>query len=146
VIPTVQHERFNRKVWTFKADFTSSLAKWLVSQSPYVVPDNLSACVEKFHTKLDELGDFDANGMAEIGLSMLSSKIAKILESIPEIMELNKPRNGHNQNIFVSSHMSNPVPDDDFICVGAVAQNIVCDFADRADAQCYLDERRGVKS
>ena len=35
------HERFKRMVWVFKEDFTGALAKWLVKQSPYPVPDNL---------------------------------------------------------------------------------------------------------
>lgn len=42
------HDRFNRKAWAFKHDFNGALAKWLVKQSPYVVPDGLSICIEKF--------------------------------------------------------------------------------------------------
>ena len=140
ILENKMHKRFNRKVWTFKHDFTGSLAKWLIRQSPYTVPDNLAVCVEKFHAKLDELGTFDSHGMLEIELSSLTAKMGSMLESIPEIMELNERKNGREGNGFTSRHAADPEPDDDFICIGAVAQNITCDFAEHVDAEAWLDK------
>ena len=64
------HDRFKRSVWAFKANFTGALAKWLVRQSPYVVPDNLSVCIEKFHAQLDSIAEFEIHGMAQRGGSV----------------------------------------------------------------------------
>jgi hypothetical protein len=126
------HERFDRKVYVSKRDFTSSLAKWLVRQSPYVVPDNLSGCIIFFEGRLDELAAFDNVGFAHIHLNDLRPKLDEILESIPMIMALNEKKNKDIQGITED-------PDSDFIDIGAVAGNIVCDFAEREDAQCWLD-------
>ncbi len=136
------HKRFKRNVFAFKKDFTGSLAKWLVSQSPYVVPENLSECVQKFDEAIEREFSFDNLSMCEISLSILTHKISELLQSIPEIAALNEPKSGHNSNIFVSRYDSGPGnPDDDFIDIVAVAQNITCDFAERADAEAYLDVR-----
>jgi len=143
IMNAVVHDRFHRKVWAFKSDFTGALAKWLVKQSPYVVPDNLSLCLEEFHARLDEIAVFDTAGMAEIGLLDLNKNVNEILESIPVIMALNEPKSGHNENVFVSRYHDGPSnPDDDFIDIMAVAQNITCEFAERADAELWLDSQR----
>lgn len=136
------HNRFKRKVWAFKSDFTGALAKWLVKQSPYVVPDNLSECIVKFHNQLDEIADFDTAGMAEITLSNLTEKVEKVLKSIDIIAILNYPKTGHKEHIFLSRFEGGPEnPDDDFIDIGAVARNITCEFAERADAECWLSQK-----
>lgn len=133
------HERFNRKVWAFKHDFTGALAKWLVKQSPYVVPENLTKILEEFHSKLDNLGEFDAAGMLEIDLSTLTDRVDAILLTIPSVMSLNERRNKRQGMGFSSRYSFNHDPDDDFICIRAVAQNITCEFATNADADAYLD-------
>lgn len=139
---SIAHERFHRKILAFKSDFTGALAMWLVKQSPYTVPDNLSICITKFHKRLDELGKFDTAGMAEINLKTLTENVNKILESIPEIMALNERKNGRDGTGFCSRYSKDPEPDDDFIDIMAVAQNITCEFAEREDAQCWLDSTR----
>tara|TARA_R110000737_G_C14249018_1_gene426281 strand:- start:95 stop:520 length:426 start_codon:yes stop_codon:yes gene_type:complete len=136
------HARFNRKVWAFKSDFTSSLAKWLVSQSPYTVPDNLSTCIVKFNDQLSGAFQFDTNGMIEIELNLLTKTINKLIENVPEIMALNERKNGREGMGFIDRDSAKPDPDDDFIDTFAVAQNITCDFAERADAECWLELSR----
>jgi len=140
------HDRFNRKIWTFKKDFTSALAKCLVQQSPYTVPDNLSVCIEKFSQALDDLIYFNPAGMAEVSLLGLAGHINEILESIPEIMALNEPKNKTGKTIFFTSRYDKARdPDDDFIDIMAAAQNITCEFADREDARCWLDQEAAIK-
>ena len=129
------HERFNRKVYASKRDFTGSLAKWLVRQSPYVVPDNLSGCIIFFENRLDELATFDTVGMAEISLTGLVPQIEKILEDIPMIMALNEKK---KEGFVIDTND----PDNDFIDIGAVAQNIGCDLAESADAECWLSRNK----
>ena len=136
----VKHNRFYRKVWASKSDFTGALAMWLVKQSPYIVPDNLSVCIIKFYNKLDEIETFDELGMAEVELSTLTSKVDSILESIPEIVQLNERKNKREGIGFSSRYSKKPEPDDDFIDITAVAQDITCCFAEREDAQCWLDK------
>jgi len=136
----MSHPRFKRNVWIFRSDLVGSLAKWLAIQSPYPVPDNLSTCLSGFHDKLETFEKWDGNGMAEVDLSTLTERVYPVLESIPEVMALNEKKSGRPGHVFVSRHHDGPGdPDDDFIDIMAVAQNIACDFADSADAQAHLD-------
>ena len=133
------HERFNRTVWAHVLDFTGAIAKWLIKLSPYVVPDDLVTCVQKFDSEIREAFEFDTADMAHIELVGLTGKVYSVLEKIPEVMALNTPKSGHTSNIFVSRFDTGPSnPDDNFIDIVALAQNITCEFADRADVECWL--------
>ncbi|OEU65362.1 MAG: hypothetical protein BA863_01805 [Desulfovibrio sp. S3730MH75] len=137
------HERFCRKVWAFDHDFTGALAKWLVIQSPYIVPENLTICIEKFREEIISIFLFNDAGMVEISLEDLTQRINSILEKIPEIMSLNERKNGREGSGFCSRRDSGQKdPDDDFIDIMAVAQNITCAFAERADAECWLNRNK----
>jgi len=138
------HERFNRTVWAFRSDFTSALAKWLVKQSPYVVPDNLSVCIQKFDDVVGVSFEFDQNEMTKLPLLTLKKRIHTLLKKVPEIKALNQAKNGGDDMLFVTRD-SNIHPDDDFIALCALAGNIVCEFAEREDAQQWLDRRRSDK-
>lgn len=138
------HERFDREVWAFKKDFTGACAKWLVKNSPYIVPDKLSVCLIKFDKKIDREFSFDGNGMVKIYLNGLTSTINSILESIPEIMELNERKNGRDGIGWSDRYSAKPDPDDDFIDIMALAQCITCEFAEEADARCWLDRHEGT--
>lgn len=140
-----KHNRFYREVWAFKSDFTGALAKWLIKQSPYIVPEKLSDCITSFHIKLTKIAEFDTAGMAKIELSGLTKKVNEVLESIPEIMALNESENSKKGQKFVPYDERPLKPNDDFIDTMAVAQNITCEFADMADAQCWLDRKGTIK-
>jgi hypothetical protein len=135
------HKRFQRTVLATKKDFTGSLAKWLVKLSPYNVPDNLEICVRKFGEAIDHAYDFDQNrfGFIDFDLSCNTQELYDILESIPEIMALNERKNGRDGIGVSSVFMEDPDPDDDFIDIMALAQNIIVDFASEADSQQLLD-------
>tara|TARA_R110000772_G_scaffold36387_2_gene87065 strand:- start:559 stop:1053 length:495 start_codon:yes stop_codon:yes gene_type:complete len=137
--PAKVHERFHREVWTFVSDFDAALAKALVRCSPYTVPDNLATCIEKFHDLIKEEFTWDENKMCKVGLLNLTDTVFKILEKIPEIVQLNERKNGKEGMGFSSRYGGEPDPDNDFIDIMAVAQNITCDFAEREDAQAFLD-------
>lgn len=136
------HPRFKRTVWAYKKSFTGALAKWLVKQSPYSVPDNLEICLEKFDKSIQKAFNFNTSGMVEIELSSLTCKINDLLEEIPEIMALNDRKNGREGMGFSSRYSKDADPDDDFIDIMAVAQNITCEFAESADAECWLDREK----
>ena len=129
------HERFNRKMWVFRKDFTAALAKCLVSQSPYPVPDKLEKILADFHEKVPY--KFDEVGMAEVDFSTMAEKIYKILESMPDVMALSERKNGKHGNTFASRFYQSQDPDDDFIDIMAVARNMSCEFADKADAKSW---------
>ena len=139
------HERFNRTVCAAVSDFTGALAKWLVKQSPYTVPDDLSICIEKFDVEIRKVFEFDGNDIVSVDLGGLTSRVNKILEAIPEIAKLNEPKTGHTNNIFVSRFDAGPEnPDDNFIDIMAVAQNITCEFAQREDAEAWMDREKAT--
>ncbi len=54
-------------------------------------------------------------------------------------MALNERKNGREGLGFSSRYSKVPDPDDDFIDIMAVAQNVTCEFADQEDARCWLD-------
>jgi len=139
------HDRFKRKVWVTKNDLTGALAKWLVIQSPYTVPDNLPSCLEKFEGQLYRLGNFDRFDMLELELVGLTQKVYSILQTITDINSLNIPKNPAKRDrdiIFISRYSKFFPSDDDFIDILAVAQNIICELADRADATEWCDHCR----
>ncbi len=139
------HERFDRTVYASVSDFTGSLAKWLVKQSPYTVPDDLSICIEKFDAEIRKEFEFDANNITCIDLRGLTAIVNTVLEAIPEIAELNEPKSGHLNDIFVSRFDAGPEnPDDNFIDIMAVAQNITCEFAQREDAEAWMDREKAT--
>lgn len=134
-----KHERFNRSVWAFPHDFTGALAKWLIHQSPYPVPNNLSTCLEKFHSAIMGEFSFDSSGMTEVSLFDLTERMNTLLEGIPEVMALNERKNGREGMGFSSRYDGPKDPDDDFIDIMALAQNITCEFATEADSRAWLD-------
>jgi len=136
-INMVAHKRFNRTVWVFKKDFTGALAKWLVKLSPYNVPDNLEKIIREFHNRIPY--KFDKIGMTEVNLLHMTEAIYDALKSMPDVMALNERKNGRDGNGFTSRYHIEPDPDDDFIDIMALAQNITCEFADKADANDYLN-------
>jgi len=136
----MKHERFNKMAWVFRKDFTAALAKCLVRQSPYSVPDNLENILADFHNKVPY--NFDKNDMAEVNFMTMTQKLNTIFESMPDVMALNERKNGREGYGFSSRFSKDPEPDDDFIDIMAVAQNITCEFADRVDAQCWLDRKK----
>lgn len=128
------HPRFKRKVWLFPESFTSALAKNLVKLSPYVVPDNLSLCIGKFHNKVLETFMFDKNNMIEISLLNLKTVIFDMIKDIPEFLALEEQKKeGTNNN-----NQGNRNPDFDSISLDVLARSMVVDFAEHEDSNCWL--------
>lgn len=137
------HPRFNRKVWTFRTHLVASLAKWLVAQSPYTVPDRLADCLYKFDGKLGIEFEFDKLGMVEVELSGLQQRLEPLLWAVREIAMLNESKNPSTSDMqIVSRYSKDPRPDDDFIDITAVSQNMVRDLATEDEAEAYRDEHR----
>jgi hypothetical protein len=128
------HERFNRIVLASKKDFTGALAKWLVKQSPYTVPKHLDVIIEKFDKELEKTFHFSELGFTNLDLSKSTLIFNSILEKIEEMNILNTPVNGNIDHLVISMCTGDINPDDDFIDILAVAQNITVEFATEADS------------
>jgi hypothetical protein len=140
----MQHNRFDRDVWAFKRDFVGALAKWLVMQSPYPVPNKLEKILMEFNRRLDNYAKFDTAGMALINLRTVAQDMEKILNDMPDVVALNEPHNPSDKQFFFTDRYSaDRHPDDDFIDITAVGQNIAVEFAQREDAECWLDRMKG---
>jgi len=128
-------ERFNRTILLSKKDITGALAKWLVIQSPYIVPDNLEKILKEFYNRIPY--KFDKFGTAEVDLFTMTKKIHNVLISIPDVLKLGERKNGRINNYFFNNLFGSREydQDDDFIDILAVAQNITCEFADDLDAE-----------
>lgn len=97
-----------------------TLAMWAVRQSPYPVPDNLAVVVSRFA----ELFPSDEFGLHEVGdQEELYRLVAQISEQIPELLAWNERKNGRDGPGFVSRY-DKPSPDDDFIDLSALWNNV----------------------
>ena len=133
----VTHERFNRMVWISKKDLTGGLAKWLVILSPYTVPEKLSEIITEFGENVPYA--FDTGRLACVSLATMCDAIYKVFEKIPNLMALNERKNGRQGVSITTRYSAKPEPVDDFIDIMALAQNVVCEFADREDAREWLN-------
>jgi len=145
-----KHQRFLRAVFASRDELTGALAKWLVIQSPYVVPDKLAVCLAKFHHSLLELPEFAESDLpfAVLDLRDLAERLDPLLCGIEEIKELSRRKNGRTGPAFTFSDTvtGRTEPDDDFIDICAVAQNIACEFAMREDAEAWLNHNHDLVS
>ncbi len=119
------------------SELSGELAKWAVQQSPYTVPDNLAEAVTAFDAAWpydEELPSFRC--LKWPSYEALRVELERVYETIPEIEGWNHRKNGRDGMGF-SSRYDQPEPDDDFIDLGALANNVArsvwadaCDFAD----------------
>lgn len=135
---------FQLEAWCFVSDFTGALAKWLVKQSPYPVPANLTECIEQFHEIISNLYEWDKNGMCLIDIEKVTAKMEVVLWAIPEVARLNLPKVGERGHKFTSRFDPfNQSPDTDFIDIYALARNIACELRD-AEHYNRLKEQRAA--
>ena len=107
-------------------DVCGSLAKWVIRQSPYLVPDDLSGAVHQFADNFccsppDEDGYFRTN------CSDLHRLVRQAFDKCPLIMNWNNPKIGGHTLVFVT-RCSKPQPDYDFIDLDALARNVAHDL------------------
>lgn len=140
IVEPYVHPRFKRKVWVFSSELTALMAKSLVDFSPYVVPANLSLCLEKFNNEIVKTFVFNEHDMAEVSLLNLTSVLKKIVLNIPEFKVLEEPKvKGFNHH----SNTLNRNPDYDYISLEPLANNVTVLLAQREDAECWLDSTNG---
>ena len=139
------HPRFDRQVFITRNDCVAAMAHNLVSQSPYDYPDNLSGCLDDFIVVLDKAlawQELDEMQFVEkFSLRESTEFFETLIMQCPAIVALNKRKNGNDSPYqFTSRYDAARDPDDSFIDLTALAQNMTCYFADKADAEAFLKE------
>lgn len=123
-----RHEGRNALIVTLKY-LSGALAMWAVRQSPYTVPDNLGAAIEKFcaawsHPPMQREG-WPSTGYFEFAdHGELRRAVAEAIDKVPEIRAWNERKNGNQSPFnFISRYDGPTDPDNDFIDLGALAGN-----------------------
>jgi len=119
------------------SELTGELAKWAVQQSPYIVPDKLAEALTAFDAVWPydpELPSFKC--LKWESYKTLYAELERVYLGIPEIMAWNNRKNGR-EGMGFSSRYDQPSPDDDFIDISALANNVAgsvwadaCEFHD----------------
>lgn len=137
------HPRFDRQVFITRNDCIAGMAECLVRLSPYNYPDNLSGCLDEFSLVLAKaLHWSDERGMKYIKKFSLREStrfFESLINKCPSIVVLNNRKNGGEGNQFVDRYSGSGDPDNSFIDLTALAQNMTCHFADKADAEAFLE-------
>lgn len=101
------------------------LACWAVRQSPYGCPEGLENAVTDFRAHWPH--DPELPVMPCLywdSLSDLRKAVTEACETIPSIAIWNRPKSGHDAPFVFSSRYDQPNPDDDFIDLDALGNNI----------------------
>jgi hypothetical protein len=108
--------------WLMKSDFLGAFAYWVVAQSPYDAPD-ITPALTAWNEHLNTIFP-DSDMPKEFSYDELRATVTEdVFEAIPEIEILNHRKNGRDGMGFCSRY-DKPSPDDDFIDLGALANNV----------------------
>jgi len=103
--------------WVMRSTVIGAFAQAAVRQSPYICPPLLDVGIRQFDNAFTSEDCFETN------CQELRSDIRKAFEKCPMVQDWNVPKKGKHTVVFVSRHES-PMPDYDFIDLGAMARNI----------------------
>lgn len=139
------HPRFDRQVFITRNNCIAAMAECLARLSPYDFPVSLLKNLAEFSVELDKAlawQTLDSMRFVEkFSLRESTSFFEDLIMKCPSIVALNERKNGNEAPYaFTSRYSKDPDPDDDFIDLTALAQNMTCYFADKADAETFLDE------
>jgi hypothetical protein len=100
-----------------------NVAKMATQQSPYPRPENLEIVLDKLHAQIkDDFKDYIVKFDTE---KRLRNYLQNNLQQIPEYLAWNERKNGIDAPMkFVSRYDTDDNPDDDFIDLDALEQNI----------------------
>lgn len=119
-------------------DSKAVFAKWAIAQSPYTVPDRLSEVLDDLRNLLrlapgyGSIGDFE---FVQMPRSDLRLWLEAFIDNSAIVKSWNSPKNPSNCEYRFVSRFDAPIaPDDDFIDVSALCQNVVAELI-RTDAE-----------
>jgi hypothetical protein len=131
-VSMIPHKTKEQLMFVSPSQAAGALAMWAIRQSPYPIPDNLGIVVERF----TELFPSDEFGLHEVAdQEALYALVGSISEQIPELLAWNERKNGR-EGMGFSSRYDKPSPDDDFIDLSALWNNVARTIAaeERANA------------
>jgi hypothetical protein len=111
-----------KKHWITLSMLQGHIAMWAVRQSPYKNPDGLGSVLEQFKTNV--LPAFDVNEMRYSDAHDVRTLVELYLFSIPQVMKWNERKNGNQSPLGFCSRYDKPDPDNDFIDLYALSNNI----------------------
>lgn len=139
------HKRFHRQVFITRSEVIAAMAECLVRLSPYDYPHNLADCLKEFAKVLSSSLRWTLHDrmmyVEKFSLRESTNFFSTLIHQCPSIVALNDRKNGRDGDCFVDRFSRSPDPDDDFIGLEALAQNMTCYFAEKADSQAYLDAK-----
>ena len=105
------------------------IAQWAVAQSPYARgPEGLADVLEEVTKRFDAVAPDEMMGTKYLELapkrSVLQPWLEALLFDIPQVQAWNQRKNGREGLGFTSMHSRPAEPDDDFIDLYALVQNI----------------------
>jgi len=109
-----------------ESQLLGAIAKWGIRQSPYPYPDNLEVVLRKVHDTVSEFFEHADLGFIEFDTEDSVREFTHdALKDIPEWLEWNDRKNGNDAPFqFTSRYDTKGNPDDDFIDLDAMIQNI----------------------
>jgi len=112
----------DKKFYLMQSDFMGAFAYWVTVQSPYATLD-ITQSLRAFHKYVESKISKDIP--VQFSFQELKEFInEEALKNIPEVEKLNHRKNGKEGNSFCSRY-DIPEPDDDFIDLMALGNNIV---------------------
>lgn len=123
---------YTKKVYLTKKSVVAEFAKHAIWASPYTYPDNLLEAIDEVNKQYTCV--FDHEDFHNTTYQEIYDQLEKICENTPYIVAWNTPKNPalKDQTIFYSDRYSTKRnPDDDFIDLGALVNNIVHGLFDR---------------
>lgn len=113
-----------KNIFLMESRFLGAVANCAVRQSPYHRPDNLEIVLDKLHDRVKPVFATAPMGVAELTDEQLDELIQE-LRGIPEYTAWNERKNGNDAPMkFSSRYDTNNNPDDDFIDLDALENNI----------------------
>lgn len=117
------------RLYFSRKDFGAELAKWAIRQCPYAFPLNLERAVARARDLFPKDPEMPVHlDMVGLTHAELRHHVHDIIHRVPEIVLWNLPRSGHQAPFVVVAHVDHldlyHNPDDDFIDLSALANNI----------------------
>lgn len=122
-------------------------ASWAVQQSPYGVPDGLDKAIRDFRASWPS-----DQGLRPIILAQYWNSYRELHDALyalfcetESIRVWNEPKSKHGATMVLSSRYGRPAPDDDFIDLGALANNVAREAWKDALAEKAFDDGFNAK-
>ena len=123
----MQEAKAAEVTYVFLGELAGYVAMWAVRQSPYPVPDGLEAALRKFQDAAAPLFTIAPGYKGGMRAFKTRGEINSLLEEhlfpIPEVAAWNNRKNGR-EGMGIASRYGGPEPDDDFIDLYALTQNV----------------------